>query len=268
MDLNTQGGMAIDELSETQRRLKDEFVSRRGHWPDAYEQLLRFDPEFFERYVHLSTHPERRGVLDPKVREFIHIVINCTPAIHVSESEIRRHIGNAFNHGATFEELLEILEILSTVGIHSVIKGIPTLTERIDGRQTDCEGAVAEKERVKDHFIDKRGFWDEDLWASILEQDHEFLEHYANFSAHPWEEGVLDPKVKELIYIAMDVGTPHFFVVGLGPHVENALDHGATPREILEVFEIHVEYGLHSVKHGMPILVDEATKRGRLPGNE
>lgn len=257
--------MTSDTLTDRQQELKNQFVSRRGYWPDAFDQILRYDTTFFERYLSLSTHPDRQGHLDPKVQEFIHIVMNSSPAIHMSEGGTRRHMANAFEHGATFEELLEVLEILSTVGVHSVIKGIPILTKHAGSGEPDAEELTVEKERVKEHFVEKRGFWDEELWGAILAQDHEFLEHYAEFSAHPWDDGVLEPKVKEFIYIAMDIGTPHFFITGLGPHIQNALDHGATPQEIMEVFEIHFEYGLHSIMHGMPVLIDEAKKRGELP---
>lgn len=257
--------MASNGLTETQRRLKEEFISMRGYWPDTYDQLLRYDPAFFERYLALASHPHQNGQLSSKVVEFVHIVMNSSPAIHLSPVDTRRHVSNAFDHGATFDELLEVFEILSTVGVHSVIEGVPTLTERAGRADEDDDALAEEHAAAKEYFIEKRGFWDDDLWGVILSWDHEFLRRYADFSAHPWDEGVLEPKVKELVYIAMDVGTPHFFTVGLGPHVQNALDHGATPREIMTVFEIHLEYGLHSVTHGLPILVKEAERRGVLP---
>lgn len=259
--------MADDDRPPSPPASRDAFVSNRGYWPPVFDQLLRYDPEFLERFLELANHPRARDVLSPKVEAFVRIVMNSSPAIHLSAEETSRHVATAFDHGATFEELLELFEILSVVGVHSVTLGIPELTERA-GTGTDADGELsAEQAAVKEYFIDKRGFWDEALWGVILEWDHEFLRRYADFSAHPWEAGVLDPGVKELLYIAMDVGTPHFFTVGLGPHIENALEWGVTPEEILAVFEIQLEYGMHSVTHGLPILLEEAERRGALPGD-
>lgn len=257
--------MPPEDMSERQRELKEEFVSQRDYWPAAFDQLLRYDPDFFDKYLNLSTQADQTRNLAPKVQEFVRIVYNNTPAIRVDEDKTRQHIRRALNYGATFEEVMEVLQIVSTVGVHSVIKGVPTLTEEASVPEVKDEEVIADKDRVRDYFIEKRGFWDEDLWEKFLQQDHEFLEAYADFSAHPWEEGVIEPKVKEFIYIALDIGTPHFFIVGLGPHIQNALDHGASPEEIMEVFELHFDNGLQTIEIGMPILVDEAKKQGLLP---
>ena len=257
--------MAADDTTDDLRALQEAFVDRRGYWPDVLEALLDHDPAFVERFLALASHPHERGHLDPKVRAFVRIVMHASPAISLSAEETRRHVATAFDRGATFEELLEVFEILCTVGVHSVIEGIPVLTERAGDPGAADGDLEAARARAKEYFVEKRGFWDEDLWGVILRWDHAFLERYADFSAHPWEAGVLEPKVKEFCYIAMDVGTPHFFTVGLGPHVENALGHGATPEEIMEVFEIHLEYGLQSMTHGLPILLEEARRRDALP---
>jgi alkylhydroperoxidase/carboxymuconolactone decarboxylase family protein YurZ len=46
------------------------------------------------------------------------------------------------------------------------------------------------------------------------------------------------PKVKELVYIAIDCTTMQLYVPGLKLHIRNAVRLGATPEEAMEVFEM------------------------------
>ena len=56
------------------------------------------------------------------------------------------------------------------------------------------------------------------------------------FSSVPWTTGGLDPKVRELIYIAIDSATTHMYEPGLRVHIQNAFKYGATVQEIMEVY--------------------------------
>jgi glyoxylase-like metal-dependent hydrolase (beta-lactamase superfamily II) len=75
--------------------------------------------------------------------------------------------------------------------------------------------------------------------ATFVVQDEEMaFAAYTVFSSWPWETGVLEPKIKELIYTAFDVSATHMFEPGLRQHIRNALALGATKEEIMEVFEL------------------------------
>ena len=63
----------------------------------------------------------------------------------------------------------------------------------------------------------------------MLELDPEFFAAYLEFSSHPWKHGVLEPKVKELIYTAFDASATHMYIPGSTQHIVNALGYGATP---------------------------------------
>src|ERR1700722_8753392 len=56
-------------------RIREEFISRRGWWGDAWEAVLSIDPEFIEKYGEWSHVPVKHGYLDPKVREFVWIAV-------------------------------------------------------------------------------------------------------------------------------------------------------------------------------------------------
>lgn len=123
---------------------------------------------------------------------------------------------------------------------------------------------TGEKATLKEEFIAKRGYWT-DFWDGLLALDPKFFRAYLNFSAVPWENGVLEPKVKELIYIAIDASTTHLYEPGLRIHIQNALKYGATKEEIMEVYQLVSVLGLHTCTMGVPALIDEMQKAGMDP---
>ncbi|WP_319406261.1 carboxymuconolactone decarboxylase family protein [uncultured Desulfosarcina sp.] len=113
------------------------------------------------------------------------------------------------------------------------------------------------QEEIKDKFINLRGYWKEAAFGDLLRMDPDYFEAYMNFSSKPWIKGVLAPKIKELIYIAIDTSCTHLHAKGTRVHIKNALKYGATKEEIMEVFELVSILGIHSVTMGLPILVEE-----------
>jgi alkylhydroperoxidase/carboxymuconolactone decarboxylase family protein YurZ len=85
---------------------------------------------------------------------------------------------------------------------------------------------------LKEAFTQARGYWSP-TWDQVLALDADFFEAYMNFSAVPWRHGVLDPKVREFIYIAIDASTTHLHASGTRVHMKNALRYGATQQEIM-----------------------------------
>jgi len=112
------------------------------------------------------------------------------------------------------------------------------------------------REEIRRSAIENRGYWNES-WDAMLEMDPDFVEAYVRFSGVPWEHGHLSPKVKELIYIAIDAATTHLHMPGLRNHIRAALRAGATREEILEVIELVSVLGIHSATMGMPVLAEE-----------
>lgn len=222
----------------------------------AWERLRELDPGFLEVAEALIAVPERGGRLEPKVRELVHVAIDAA-ATHLDEEGVRLHIRRAIEHGATGEEVLEVLQLTSTLGVHAANVGVPLMFEVLEERGERPETVLDERgERLKAEFVAKRGYWHA-FWDGILVLDPDFFEAYLRFSGYPWEHGVLPPKVKELIYCAFDAASTHLFVPGLKLHVRNALELGATPHEIMAVIEIASGIGLKACRIGVPILVEE-----------
>jgi len=220
---------------------------------DALQALREVDPEFVARFTELAEVPRRSTVLDPKVKELVSLAVDAA-ATHMYVPGIREHARRAIDLGATREELLEVLQLTSTLGIHATTVGVPVLVEALGER----EAAPPDERRqaLKADFEAKRGYW-HDFWNGLLELDPDFFEAYVGFSAHPWEHGVLEPKVKELIYTAFDASATHMYVPGLRQHIENALAYGATPAEVMEVFELASTIGIHGYLAALPIVLEE-----------
>jgi alkylhydroperoxidase/carboxymuconolactone decarboxylase family protein YurZ len=119
---------------------------------------------------------------------------------------------------------------------------------------------------LKAEFIAKRGYWAQ-FWDYLLTLDPGFFAAYLNYSALPWASGPLSPKMKEFVYIVIDVATTHLYEPGMHIHLQNAIKYGATPREIMEVIKVTSDLGLHTMTLGVPALARALKRRGRkLPG--
>jgi alkylhydroperoxidase/carboxymuconolactone decarboxylase family protein YurZ len=127
---------------------------------------------------------------------------------------------------------------------------------------SENDGLTEERRaELKAEFERRRGFW-APVWDHVLDADPEYFKAYLEFSSVPWENGVLEPKVRELIYIAVDAAVTHMHPIGTRQHIRNALRHGATKEEIMEVLELISVLGFHSVGMGLPILQEELEKAG------
>ena len=254
-------------LTPRQEDVKARFIEVRGTWSEAWEAVVRLDPDFLEAYLQFSAVPWRHGPLPPKVKEFIYIAIDAN-ATHMYLPGVRQHIKAALDHGATGAEIMEVLELTATLGIHAMNVGMPVLTEVLSemGRLPAPELDARQRE-IKEEFTRVRGYW-HSSWDETLQFAPELLAAYLEFSGVPWRGGTLEPKVKEFIYIAFDVAATHLYRTGLKIHVANALGYGATPEEITEVMEIAAVLGVHAVTTSAPLLAEELAARGQPPAPE
>lgn len=118
------------------------------------------------------------------------------------------------------------------------------------------------RQAIKADFIARRGYWAP--WhEGLLALNPDFLEAYLGMTSLAWTDGVLEPKVKEFIYIAIDAATTHLYLRGLRLHIATALQYGATQAEIMEVLQIVSQLGWHTCSAGVPILADELRKAGQ-----
>ncbi len=243
-----------------QEELKERFISARGYWSELWDGVLELDPDYFEAYLAFSSVPWQKGPLEPKVKELVYIAIDAATT-HLYVPGIRIHIQNALRHGATVQEIMEVYELTSLLGIHTATVGVPILVEELEaaGQGPDLkERELSPREAAhKEEFIRIRGYWSE-RWDGVLALDPDFFAAYAAFSAVPFRNGLLAPKVRELIHLAINASTTHLSETGIRIHIRNAIGHGATAAEIMEVFELTSVIGIHTLNIGVPLLLEEA----------
>jgi 3-hydroxyisobutyrate dehydrogenase-like beta-hydroxyacid dehydrogenase/alkylhydroperoxidase/carboxymuconolactone decarboxylase family protein YurZ len=248
-------------LTPRQEEIKAKFIEVRGTWGDPWESILRLDAEFLLAYLNFSAVPWRQNYLSDKVKELIYIAVDAN-ATHMYLPGVRQHVKAALAQGATAAEIMEVLELSATLGIHAMNIGVPILVEVLTekGLRTGPAPLNERQEEIKAEFTKNRGYWHE-FWDEMLELDPELLSAYTEFSSVPWQTGTLEPKVKEFIYIAFDTAATHLYTKGLKAHISNAIGYGATAQEILEVMEIASVLGIHGVTTAAPILEEELAVR-------
>ena len=239
--------------------LWEEFQTIQGETAPVWAELSGFCPEFFAAYANLAAVPWRRGALEAKSRELVMIAINSS-VTHLNRDALRHHIRAALRHGASETEIVEVLQLVSVLGIHATSIGFPALSDvaaaagyadQLPGPDLD-----ARQEHLKRQFQENRGYWSE-FWEQSLKLDTELFEAYFEYSSVPWKHGVLAPKLREFMYVAIDASTTHMFDIGTRGHMANAFQHGATVEELLEVLELATTIGIQSVTVGLPILQEE-----------
>ncbi|KAH8812103.1 carboxymuconolactone decarboxylase [Xylogone sp. PMI_703] len=246
-------------LDAKQLELKQKFVDGRGIWTEEWEHFLRLNPIFFEKYLNWMLVPVEKRHLPAKIQEFVHITVNAA-VTHIHPSWIRAHIQAALAVGATKDEVLEVLELSSTVSIHACNIGIPTLLEVMKEEGLYQPKPLSDyQQRLKSQFTESRGYWHA-FWEEFLELDPQFFDGYTALSSSPWKSGSLEPKYKELMYCAFDCACTHLYRPGLKVHMQNAIRLGATPEQVMEVLEIASLIGIQAVTTSMPILADELKK--------
>ncbi|KAF3403521.1 hypothetical protein F1880_009678 [Penicillium rolfsii] len=249
--------------------LRARFQSELGPeaWDANWESVLRYSPEFLASTIKLSAVPRKSRHLPLKVQHLVALAVDSA-STHLYLSGIRHHIAAALREGATPAEVMEVIELTSTLGIHACNIGVPVLVEVLreagtyDEHFPPAQALDPRREALKTRFQEQRGYWHQ-FWDEFLTLDPDFFEAYLEFSSVPWVKGQdrkggatpgLEPKVKELIYCAFDAAATHLYVPGLRLHMQNVLKYGGTPGEILEVLQIATLLSTHTAHAAAPIL--------------
>lgn len=75
----------------------------------------------------------RDGTLDAKTVELICVGVNAA-ATHLNADAVRHHVRAALTAGATRQEIVEVLKVASTIGIHACNLAVPILAEELASR--------------------------------------------------------------------------------------------------------------------------------------
>lgn len=122
---NPQPDQPLDRRRE---RIKAEYTEMKGYWPEGHQPALELDPDWLEAFMNYGRAVTENSGLDPKVRELIYIAVDgCVT--HLYGPGTKSHIRRALELGATKEEILGVLKIVTLVGAHSTAAGFPIVQE-------------------------------------------------------------------------------------------------------------------------------------------
>jgi alkylhydroperoxidase/carboxymuconolactone decarboxylase family protein YurZ len=231
-----------------------------GPWDSSLEKLREWDPAWAELCVKMTTNPWANGILPRKTIELVCVAVNaaCT---NLNQEGTRRHIRAALDAGATREEILTVLKMASLVGIHSCSLGAPILLE--EAKAAEVQPVPRSKDKVSTPVCDKTrmiGQWN-GAWDSFFNLDPEWTEEFIAAGIPIYADGTLDPKLAELLSVALDASYTHMYAPGTRRHIKTALKLGATMEEIVEVLKLCVIQGVQAMNLGVPILAEEIDRR-------
>lgn len=241
---------------EDRAALKARIKSTRGYWHPFHEGLLRLDPRFLNAYLGFVGAPWKTGALEPKVREFIYIAVDASCA-HLYARGMQRHIEFALAKGASAQEVLEVLQLTTALGCETIGLGARILAEECGavGNETDRPAALTpEQDALKRDFVERMGHWP-DYAEAMLRLAPGFIPDFLELAADPWTTGVLPPKVKSFVSLALVAAPTTLHAPAVRHHIRRALHHGAKPEELMEVLQLAAAIGIHSCTIGVPALM-------------
>lgn len=107
-----------------------------GSWNPGWDVLAQLDACYVEKFLSMGAHAMTKGTLDPLTIEFIAIAVDAS-CTHMYAPGVRRHIRKALELGASREQVMTVLELVSVLGIHSVALGAPLLIEEAQKLERD-----------------------------------------------------------------------------------------------------------------------------------
>jgi len=235
--------------------LKQALIDSGENWSPAWDRVHDLTPEYLAAYIKLRQVPINKQKLPRKIQELLLLAMDaqCT---HLYAPGVAAHTSAALIAGATVGEILETLELSSVLGVHAVTVGVPLLVEVLAEKGTKLPQDLDERQQhLKADFQRQRGYWSTS-WDPVIRLSPDFFEAYTHYSSVPFQTGHshLDAKTKELVYCAIDCATTHLFAPGLKIHIRNAIEKGATPEEVMEVFELAALMGSQTVLAGAEAL--------------
>jgi alkylhydroperoxidase/carboxymuconolactone decarboxylase family protein YurZ len=110
-----------------------------GGWNDAWTPFYNLDPNWTEQFMAVGIPVYAGGVLPPKLAELLSIAFDAS-FTHMYPPGTRRHIKAALAHGATIEEIMEVLKLCVIQGVEAANLAVPVLAEELARAQHGAHG--------------------------------------------------------------------------------------------------------------------------------
>ncbi|MCB1388764.1 MAG: carboxymuconolactone decarboxylase family protein [Rhodobacteraceae bacterium] len=250
----------------TDTNLATELAEALGIDHPSLAVIAEMDPPLAAEFATMARAVGTANALSPKDQALIQVAINST-VVHLNAEMVRAYIAAAIREGATAGEIREVLELTSVLGIHGTIPGVLIMADEEGGLEAIKANAAPERKAraaaAHAAFEAKRGFLTP-AWQANTYFVPDLVAAYAGFSGVPWSTSHLSAKMKELVYIAIDLLPQHVHLEGTRVHMKKARANGASEAEIVSVVMMIALMGVQTHMLALPILKEELAKAGKL----
>lgn len=109
--------------------VKQSFREKRGYWDDEmWGEVAQLDINWFVDYLNYTSYLMQSMEIERKNLELIALAVDASLG-HIFEMGLKNHIEAALKNGATVAEIVEVFEIMTTMGVSTLNNGIPILEE-------------------------------------------------------------------------------------------------------------------------------------------
>jgi len=205
----------------------------------------------------LAFHRYLKALEDASTLEvrLLHLIWMGVDAVvtHLFDVGAQMHARAALDHGATVEQLFEVLCIASAVSNRSCEQMVPMLAEELAraGHPAGPAPLSDEQQAAKDRFIARNGYWTDamELSLAVLPDYYPKVLELHSLSS----DSALTPIERALVFFALSASPPILDVEGARRHDRRALELGADPDDVRSALQSCASLGVHSFAVGVGI---------------
>ncbi len=251
--------MAKRELTGRAQAVKEEFIRLRGFWVDEYDEMAILCPDFLEKLVATGGVVKKSSTLSPLLHHLVAIALDAS-VTHLFETGIRLHMRAALALGATREQLVEIIQIVSFLGMQSHLVGLPIVLDLLpedDGMRAKSQvPPTAQARDIQRQFTELFGVWTP-AHAQMLALSDDYFPAYLEQLSIPYLSGALTPRERALIQFAVNVSVTYLNERGIRDAATAALAAGCSAADLVHVIRLASSLGMQSCIISFPILLEE-----------
>lgn len=234
-------------------RIKEEVLSaKRGPFGGWWEDLLEVDPELLLN-VHRHMAAAESGPLPKSFRHLIVVTVDSV-VTHLYPRGAGVHARIAMDNGASLRQVVEALEIATVASNRGYCVALPIVLEELSAMGLEAGNEGTERaSRIRERYAARIGRWPE--WMDLaLGHCPDALEVFLELGYGRHDDDGLDPKSRELLFLAANACPALVEETAIRRHTRHARELGATAAEILQTVRMANVIGLHPIVEGIPQL--------------
>ena len=251
--------MSKRQLAGRAKEVKEQFIRLRGFWVDEYDEMAILCPDFLEKLVATGAVVKGSSVLSPLLHHFIAMALDAS-ITHLFEKGLRLHARAALQLGATREQLVEVVQILSFLGMQSHLVALPIIVDLLDDGdkiRAKAKQPLSEKsQELKRVFKERFGSWTEDHDV-LLALSEDYFPTYLEHLSVPYFNGALTARERALVLCAANISVTHLNERAIRASASAALAAGCSGEDLVHVVRLASSLGMQSCVVSFPILLEE-----------